>query len=199
MIHKHTGRWMRQGSASVVSWNWEKCSCHSKLVSTLSILLSSVLFWRVSQAWNPRKIPVSPDTWSLWLSQAFIRLLWPPCWCRWCCLPSAWSIRHWSPCWRQWSLYQDDQLILPVLLPLLLSHRCHQLSEDWWLFCLQCWQRLRDLMRRLSWSFTEICWRGWVRIDIPVGPQLMFGTSLLCCRWRGLHWWSCHSGVWWLG
>ena len=32
MIHEHTGRWMWQGSASVVSWNWEKYSCHSKLV-----------------------------------------------------------------------------------------------------------------------------------------------------------------------
>ena len=43
MIHKHTGRWMWQGSRSVISWNWENCSCHSKLVSTLSMLLSSVL------------------------------------------------------------------------------------------------------------------------------------------------------------
>ena len=33
MIHKHTGRWMWQGSASGVSWNWEKYFCHSKLVS----------------------------------------------------------------------------------------------------------------------------------------------------------------------
>ena len=46
MIHKHTGRWMWQGSALVVSWNWEKYSCHSKLVSTLSMLLKSVLPWR---------------------------------------------------------------------------------------------------------------------------------------------------------
>ena len=28
MIHKHTGRWMWQGSVTVVSWNWEKYSCH---------------------------------------------------------------------------------------------------------------------------------------------------------------------------
>ena len=41
MIHKHAGRWMWQGSASVVSWNQEKYSCHSKLVSTLSMLLLS--------------------------------------------------------------------------------------------------------------------------------------------------------------
>ena len=30
----------------------------------------------------------------------------------------------------------------------------------------------------------EICWRGWVRVDIPVGLQLLFGTSLLCWCWR---------------
>ena len=41
MIHKHTGRWMWQGSASVVSWNWEKYSCHSKLISILSMLMRS--------------------------------------------------------------------------------------------------------------------------------------------------------------
>ena len=34
MIHQHTRRWMWRGSASVVSWNWEKYSCHSKLVLT---------------------------------------------------------------------------------------------------------------------------------------------------------------------
>ena len=31
MIHMHTGRWMWQGSASVVSWSWEKYFCQSKL------------------------------------------------------------------------------------------------------------------------------------------------------------------------
>ena len=49
MIHKHTGRWMWQGSSSVVSWSWEKYSCHSELVSALSMLLLSVLAWRVSR------------------------------------------------------------------------------------------------------------------------------------------------------
>ena len=62
-----------------------------------------------------------------------------------------------------------------ILLPLLLSHRCHQQSGDWLLFCFQCWQCLRDILRQLSWFFPEICWRGWVRIDIPVGLQLFFG------------------------
>ena len=52
MIHKHTGRWIWQGSASIVSWNWEKDSCHSRLVSTLSLLLPYVLSWRVHQAFK---------------------------------------------------------------------------------------------------------------------------------------------------
>ena len=57
MIHKHTGRWMWQEGTSVISWNWKKkYSCHSKLVSTLSMLLLSVLSWRVSQAWNPHQL-----------------------------------------------------------------------------------------------------------------------------------------------
>ena len=48
MIHKHTGRWMWQASSSVVSWSWKKYSCHSKLVSALSLLLLSVLSWSIS-------------------------------------------------------------------------------------------------------------------------------------------------------
>ena len=67
---------------------------------------------------------------------------------------------HWSPCRWLRGLSWDAQLILPVL-PLLLSHRCRQRSGDRWLFCLQCWQCLRDHLRRLSWSFPKICWRGW--------------------------------------
>ena len=43
MTHRHTGRWMWQGGGSVVSLNWDKCSYRSKLVSTMSMLLSSVL------------------------------------------------------------------------------------------------------------------------------------------------------------
>ena len=49
MTHKHTGRWMWQGSASVVPRSWEKYSCQSKLVSALSMLLLPVLSWRVPQ------------------------------------------------------------------------------------------------------------------------------------------------------
>ena len=56
MIHKYAGRWMWQRSASVISWSWEKYSCHSKLVSALLMLLLSVLPWRVFQAWNPHQL-----------------------------------------------------------------------------------------------------------------------------------------------
>ena len=71
MIHKHTRRWVWRGSAVIISWKWEKCSCCSKLVSTFSMLPSSVLSWRVSQAWNPRHIQQSVDTLSLWPSIYF--------------------------------------------------------------------------------------------------------------------------------
>ena len=63
-------------------------------------------------------------------------LFWSLCWCYWCCLSSAWSSRHWSPCHRLWMFCQDAELNLPVPLPLLLSHQCHQRSRRWWLFCL---------------------------------------------------------------
>ena len=46
MIHKHTGRWTPRRGSSVVTWKY----CHSKLVSTLSMLLSSVLSW-TGQRW----------------------------------------------------------------------------------------------------------------------------------------------------
>ena len=108
-----------------------KMRCHSKLVSTLSMLLLFVLTLKVSQAWNPHQIQLSPGTWSFWLSQASVHLLWS----LWCCLSSTWSFWHWSPCHRLWRLCRDAQLILPVLLLLLLSLWCHQQNIDWWLFC----------------------------------------------------------------
>ena len=104
--------------------------------------------------------------------RASVHLLWSLCWCQLCCLSSAWSSRHWPPCRRLWRLCRDAQLILPVLLSFLLSQWCHRQSENWRLFCLQCRQCLRDILRRLSWSFQEICCRRWVRVDIPVGLQL---------------------------
>ena len=38
-----------------------------------------------------------------------------------------------------------------------------------------------------------------MRVDIPVGLRLLCGTSLLCCCWRGRHYWPCYRGFWWLG
>ena len=148
------------------------------------MLLSSVLSWRVSQARDPCQIQLSPGTWSLWPRDSvlliFLLML--------LVLSSTWSSRHWSPCRRLWRLFQDAQLNLPVLLHLLLSHQCHQQSGGWRLFCLQYWQCLHDLLMRLPWSFPEICWRGWVRVDTPIWLQLLFGTSLLCC---GQILWTC--------
>ena len=60
MIHKHTGRWMWQGSASLVSWNWEKYFWHSKLVSTLSMLLLSVLYLENISGLEPASVITEP-------------------------------------------------------------------------------------------------------------------------------------------
>ena len=61
MIHKHTGRWMWQGSASVVFLKWKKLHLSFQTGFNLSLLLS----WRIFQPWNPRQIQLSPDT-ALW-------------------------------------------------------------------------------------------------------------------------------------
>ena len=42
-----------KGSASFIPWNSEQCSCHSKLVSTLSISLSSVPSWEIISGLEP--------------------------------------------------------------------------------------------------------------------------------------------------
>ena len=77
-----------------------------------------------------------------------------------CCLSLTWSSQHWSPCCTLCRLCQDTQLILLVLPPILLSHQCHRQSRNWWLFYFECWQCLCDLLRRLSWSFPKIWWKG---------------------------------------
>ena len=114
MIHKHTWRWMWQGSASVVSWNWEKYSCHSKLVSTLSVLLLSVLYWRVSRAWNPQHknwAQVLEACGSLKLLSVYFDL----------CVDATGVVCHQLGllgtdllCRRLWRLCRDAQLILPA-------------------------------------------------------------------------------------
>ena len=173
MIHKHTGRWMWQESASVVSWNREKCARRSRLVQPCQCcccLCYPGEYLRIGTLINYNWAQVLEACDCLKLLSIYIDL----------CVDdtgvvcSAWSSRHWSPCRRLWRLCRDTQLILLVLLPLLtidvisksvsavpllLNHRCHQQIRDWWLFCLQCGQRLRDLLRHLSWSFPEKCWR----------------------------------------
>ena len=63
-------------------------SCRSKLVSALSILLLPVVSWRVSQAWNPHQLRLSPGIWSLWLQNTKLS-----------------RDRHW-----EWSRLADDDL-----------------------------------------------------------------------------------------
>ena len=136
----------------IQSWNWEKYSCHSKLVSTLSMLLLSVLSWRVSQAWNPHQQQLSPGTWSLWLSQASVHSLWSLCWCHWCHQLGLLSTDlHAVGCG---GVVKTLNYICQFFF--LSCYQCHQESGGWWLFCLQCRQCLRDLLRRMSRSFLEI-------------------------------------------
>ena len=134
----------------------------------LSTILTSVMSWRVSQDWNPCQIQLNPGAWSMWLSKASVNVLKSLHWCHWCCLSSVWSSWRCSPCRRLWRLCWDAQQILVFILPLLLSHQCPQQSRDQWLFCLQCWQCLHDLLQHLSRSFPEISWRWWVRVDIQL-------------------------------
>ena len=53
MIHKHTGRWMWQGSASVVSWSWEKYSClESRNPSLLTEHATVASKWCTLSGWT---------------------------------------------------------------------------------------------------------------------------------------------------
>ena len=127
-IHKHTGRWMWQGSASVVSWNWKKYSCHSKLVSTSSTLLLSVLSWRVFRAWNPHQLCISSGTWSLWQSQASVHLRWFLCW--WLSdlrSDTAIGAENFKIASLQWERFKPKTLLLKELVFLKqISHKCIQ-------------------------------------------------------------------------
>ena len=84
------------------------------------MLQSSVLSWRVSQAWNPCQIQLSPGNWSLWLSQALVHLLWSLCWCCWCCLSSAWSSLRWSSycgLWRDITIHSNEENYIHLKSP----------------------------------------------------------------------------------
>ena len=146
---------------------------------------------------EPLSVLLSPSSWSSWLSQAFVHLLYslltPQV------LSSAWSSRYWSPCHRLCTLCRDAQLILPVLT-LLLSHRCHQQSGDWWLLCLQCWRCLCDLLRRLSWSFPE-CLKegGWELKSLSDSNCSSEPVSYVSAEGDCTGNLACHRSVWWLG
>ena len=135
MIHKHMGRWMwREYINCILKLKEIFLSFQTgfNLVNTVvvSAILESIL------GLEPSSVITKPRYMNLWQSQTSVHLFWSLCWRHWCCLSSAWSSRHWSPCRRLWKLCRNAQLILPVLLPLLLSHRCHQQSRDWWLLSL---------------------------------------------------------------
>ena len=123
-----------------------------------------------------------------YLLHHFIHSLWLQCWCHWGCLSLALSSQCWSPCRRLWRLCQDTQPNLPVLLPLLPSHRCHQQSGGLRLFSLQCWQCLHDLLRHLSWSFPEMlpvkpsnCLHDWQQ---PPSHHFKVEFQYLCTLWH---------------
>ena len=131
MIHKHRGRWTWQGSASVVSWNWELLSFQTgfSLVSTdvVCAVLENISGLEPSSVISePRYFKLV--TVSSFCPFALISVLMPLV-----LLLSAWSSRHWSLCRRPWRLYRNVQLSLPVLL--LPNLRCYQQSRDRWLFC----------------------------------------------------------------
>ena len=87
----------------------------------------------------------------------------------------------------------DAQLILPVLLP---PAKPSMSSAKRRLVVV-----LPPVLTVPSWSSKAsvmILSRNMLKrvgeINIPVGLQLLFGTSLLCCYWRGLHLWPWHGG-----
>ena len=87
-------------------------------VAVVCAILESIL--KSTSGLEPSSVITEPR------SQASVHLFWYLCRCHWHRLSSAWSSGHWSPCRRLWRFCSDAQLILPGLLPLLLSHRCHQ-------------------------------------------------------------------------
>ena len=128
IIHKHTGRWMWQRSASFVSWNWVKYSCHSKLVFNLvnatvvcSILESILGLEPSSVITEPRYLKLVTVSFPeicwrglhQWPYHRGFWCLWGWCWC----FTSSWlpSKLHAEPCRRpSWSPVSYTHLTLPT-------------------------------------------------------------------------------------
>ena len=121
MIHKHTESRCEKGvhqsyleteRNTLVIPNWFRpCQCCCCLCYPGEYLrlgtLSSYNLAQLLEACNSLKL---------------LSIYFDLCWCHWCCMSSAWSSRHRSPFRRLWRLCRDTQQILPILLPLLLSH-----------------------------------------------------------------------------
>ena len=104
-----------------------------------------------------------------------------------CCLSSAWSFRHWFPYRRLLRLCQDAQLILPVFLPLLLSHRCHQqrgvLTVPSWSSTASVMILSRNMLKRVGESRHPCQTPTVVRNQSPM--LLLKRTALVALSWKG--------------
>ena len=123
------GKWMWQGSASVVSWNLQKCFDLS--FKTGFNLVNAVVICATLESISGLK-PSSDTTGPRYLKLVtvssscpftMISMLMPLV-----LFASTRSSWHWSPCRKLWRLCRDAQLLLPVLLPPLQSHWCHKID-----------------------------------------------------------------------
>ena len=99
------------------------------------MLLLSVLSWRVSQAWNPHQLKLSPGTWSLWLSQASVQSLWSLCWCHWCYYNSRCIKINAGPrTLLQSPVFETSNLLLPMYIEMDLAYQRRDNYLGFWHF-----------------------------------------------------------------
>ena len=134
MIHKF------RASASVVSWNWEKCSCRPKTgFNLVNVAVVCAVSGSISGL-EPFSVITEPKYLKLVTLSSFCPFTVIPV-----MMPLVLIVCH------QLGLLGTDlhavgcgdfvemlNYFLLVFHSLLLSHRCHQQSGVWWLFCLQC-------------------------------------------------------------
>ena len=146
-----TGRWMWHGAClaternAPVVQNWfQLCQCCCRPCHPGLYI-----------GFGSRRIQLSPGTWSLWLSQASVCLLWSPCWCRWYCHQRG-LLRTGLHAVGSEGVCRDAQLILPVFLSLLLSHHQpkHANQKNKWIMLCHC------LRVKTVWSNSEYAKRG---------------------------------------
>ena len=88
-----------QGSALVRSLS-SRYAYHSRWSWVSLVLLLSVQFWTVLQAWNHDLWWLHPDPWSCQPRPIFHRWFWCQCWYHSRHWSSVWSSLHWFPCQR---------------------------------------------------------------------------------------------------